>query len=178
MELVVKKQTAIEAQNTRDSARGRLDEVGMQAVKVQTNIAQLSKKFSDTDRQLAMELRRQNLKALQKRPVRKREPFQGASKEIQKLQKELAVIQNKLASEKEKARSLPEQLKQAKKELAEKSARVQELESAQHKLETLLEQQRESVDKLLMQAAVGSDQQHNTEVQVLINCICIQHYIV
>ena len=175
MELVVSKQTATEAKNTRDIARGRLDEVGKKAVEAQANVALLRKQSSDTRCQLG--LKRRNLEALRKHPIRKEE-FQGVinytNEEIRKLQEELTAIQAELASEEDKARSLPEQLQQAKLELAEKSARVRELESAQQKLETLLEHERERVDQLLMQESVASDlQQHNMEIKVLINCLCI-----
>ena len=173
MELVVSKQTATEAHDARDIARGRLDEVGKKAVEVHTNVVLLSKKSSDTRSQL--EQKRRNLEALKKRALWKKEEFQGVvdhtNEEIRKLQEELAAIQAELASEKEKARSLPEQLQQAKKELAEKSVRVRELESTQQKLETSLENQRERVNQLLMQESVASDlQQHNMEIKVLINC--------
>ena len=171
MELVVNKQTATEAQNARDIARGKLDEVGKKAVEIQTNVAALSKISSDTRYQL--EIRRRNLDALRNG----QDDVDHTHKEIQKLQEELKTIQAELASEKEKARSLPEQLQQAKKELAEKSARVQELELAQQKLETSLENQRERVDQLLMQKSVALDlHQHNTEMKVLISCLCILLY--
>ena len=171
MELVVNKQAATEARNARDIARGRLDDVGKKAVEVQSNVAMLTKISSDTQQEL--ELKRRNLEALGKVPVSKIEQFQGNAdhthKEIQKLQEELEAVQAELASEKEKAHSLPEQLQQAKKELTEKSVRVQELESAQQKLETLLDNQRERVDLLLMQKSMASDlQQHNIEIKVLI----------
>ena len=162
MELVVNKQTATEAQNARDIVRGRLDEIGKKAVEVQTAVAALSKISSDT--QFQLEIKQRNLKALQKGQG----DVDRTHKEIQKLQEELEAVQAELASEKEKARCLPNQLQQAKKELAEKSVRVQELESAQQKLETSLENQRERVDQLLMQKSVASDlQQHNTEMKVL-----------
>ena len=171
MELVVNKQTATEAQNARDIVRGRLDEIGKKAVEVQTNVAALSKISSDTQDQL--ELKQRNLEASQKGQG----DVDRAHKEIQKLQEELEAVQAELASEKEKARSLPNQLQQAKKELAEKSVRVQELESAQQKLETSLESQRERVDQLLMQKSIASDlEQHNTEMKVLISCLCILLY--
>ena len=181
MELVVSKQTATEAHNSRDITRGRLDEVGKKAVEVQTNVVLLSKKSSDTRSQL--EQKRRNLEALKKRVSWKKEEFQGVvdhtNEEIRKLQEEFAAIQAELASEKKKARSLPEQLQQAKKELAEKSARVRELESAQQKLETSLENQRERVDQLLMQKSVASDlQQHNMEIKVLINCLYLYMYLI
>ena len=163
MELVVNKQTATEAQNARDIVRGRLDEIGKKAVEVQTAVAALSKISSDTQDQL--DLKQRNLEASQKGQG----DVDRTHKEILKLQEELEAVQAELASEKEKARSLPNQLQQAKKELAEKSARVQERESAQQKLETSLESQRERVDQLLMQKSVASDlQQHNTEMKVLI----------
>ena len=179
MELAISKQTASEAQNARYIARGRLDDVGKKAVEVQSNVAVLMEISSDT--QLQLELKQRNLEALQKGPVSQ---FHGdvddTYDEIQKLQEELKAVQAELASEKEKARSLPEQLQQAKKELAEKSVRVPELESAQQKLETSLENQRERVDLLLMQKSVASDLQlHNIEIKVLIKCLCImlyQHY--
>ena len=175
VELILHKQTATEAQNARDIARGRLDEVGKKAVEVQTNVALLSKKSSDTQHQV--ELKRRNLEALQKGQQLKKKRFQGdIDTELQKLQEELAAIQAELASEKEKARSLPEQLQQAMKEVAEKSARVQELESAQQKLDTLLEHQRERVNQLLMQRGVASKlQQHNTEMKVLILLVFLRN---
>ena len=179
MELVINKQTATEAQNARDIARGRLDDIGKKAVEVQSNVAMLTKISSDTQDQL--ELKRKNLEALRKGSRSKEEHFKGdidhTHKEIQELQEELKAVQAELASEMEKARSLPEQLQQAKKELAEKSVRVQELESAQQKLETSLENQRERVDLLLMQKSAASDlQQHNIEIKVLIKCLCIMLY--
>ena len=168
MELVVNKQTATEAQNARDIVRGRLDEIGKKAVEVQIAVAALGKISSDTQDQL--ELKQRNLKKGQG-------DVDHTHKEIQKLQEELEAVQAELASEKEKARFLPNQLQQAKKELAEKSVRVQELESAQQKLETSLENQRERVDQLLMQKSVASDlHQHNTEMKVLISCLCLLLY--
>ena len=145
-------------------------------MEVQTNVVLLSKKSSDIRSQL--EQKRRNRETLKKRVLRKKEEFQGVvdhtNEEIRKLQEELAAIQAELASEKEKARSLPEQLQQAKKELAEKSVRVRELESTQQKLETSLENERERVNQLLMQESVASDiQQHNTEIKVLINYLCV-----
>ena len=173
MELVVSKQTATKARNSRDIARSRLDEVGKKAVEVQTNVTLLNKKSSDARSQLELIQKRRNLEALKKRPVWKKEQFQVVidltNEEIRKLQEELAAIQAEIGSEREKACSLPEQLQQAKKELAEKSASVQELESAQQKLETSLEYQRERVDQLLMQKTVASDlQQYIMEMKVLI----------
>ena len=164
-------QTTTEAQIARDIARGTLDEVGKKAVEAKTNATVLSKISSDTQYQL--ELRQRNLVALGEGQVLKKEQFQGdvdhTHMEIQKLHKELKAVQAELASGREKARSLLEQLQQAKKELAEKSARVQELESVQQKLETSLENQRERVDLLLMQKSMASDlQQHITEIKVLI----------
>ena len=168
-ELVVHKQTTTEARNARDIARGRVDDVGEKAVEIQTNLALLIEKSCDTEKEL--ERKQTALRAFQKIPEKEKEEFQGiidhTNNEIQKFQKGFEAIQAELASEREKARSLPEQLQQATKELAEKSARVEELEWARQKLETLLEHERKSVNQLLMQATVASDsQQHSMEMKV------------
>ena len=167
--MVVYKQTTTEARNARDIARGRVNKVGEKAVEIQTKVALLIEKSRDTQKEL--ELKQGNLKALQELTDRKKEEFQDiidhSKQEVQKFQEEFEAIQAELASEREKARSLPEQLQQATKELAEKSARVEELERARQKLETLLEHERKSVNQLIMQATVASDsQQHSMEMKV------------
>ena len=169
-ELVIKKQAVSEAQNAKILARGRLIDVKKKAVEVQTKVTVLIKKSNEIQKQL--QLREDELVALQALHDREKGKLQhvidNRNEEIQKLRQDLQVIQDELASEKEKAHSVRKQLQQATQELTDKSARVQELEWARQKLETLLDSERKRVDLLLMRATSASNsQQHNREIEVI-----------
>ena len=156
--LVVKKQDVTEAQNARDIARGRLDQVGKKAVETQTKVALPIKKSSDTQGKLDSALKQRKFKGV----------LDHTDKGVQKLQEELEAIQIKLkqSDQKKMARPLLEQLQQATKDLPAKSAKAQEQEWEQKKLETLLEHERERTVQLRMQASVAPDLQRDKEIKV------------
>ena len=162
-EVAVKKQALSEAQDARDIARGRLNEAEKKRLEAEMNMVILTEKESSIQRQL--ELKERELNALQKLAE-----FQALvdnkNEEIQKLQRELKVIQTELTLEEEKARSFQEQFQQASKELADRSARVQDLEKEQRKLETQLEIERMRVGQLRMVATATSKSQHHQEIEV------------
>ena len=165
MEAAAKKNALSDAQNARDAARGRRNEVEKKTLEAQTHVGVLTKKMSDVQRQL--ELKESELKAAQKLQEKENEEFQALiNEEIQKLQQNLEVIQTELTSEREKALSFREQFQQASKEFADKSARVQSLEKAQQKLETQLDIERMRVDQLQKLADSAAESQHNQEMEV------------
>ena len=88
------------------------------------------------------------------------------NEEFQVLQQELKAVQNELTLEEEKVRYFQEQFQQASGELVDKSARVQDLEREQRKLETQLEIERLRAGQLLMLATAASKSQHHQEIEV------------
>ena len=164
-EVAVKKQALSEAQDVRDIARGRLNEAEKKRLEAETNMVILTEKESNIQRQL--ELKERELNALQKLLEKENEEFQALvdnkNEEIQKLHQ---VIQTKLTVEGEKGCSFQEQFQQASKELADKSARIQDLEKEQLKLETQLEIEKMRVGQLLMVATTASTSKHHQEIEV------------
>ena len=166
----MKKQTSSGAQNARALAREKFEQVKRDAVQVQTRVTQLITKR--TEMLKLLEQKERGLRTLQRIQEREKGEFQSLvnerNNEIARLKQELETVQAELAFEKQKASSLQKQLQQATEDLAVKSARVQELEWARQKLETLLDSERKRVDQLLMQqtAASNSQQQYTKEIQV------------
>ena len=161
-EVAAKKYALSEAQNAKDIASGRLNEVEKKTLEVQANVGVLTKKVSDIQRQL--KLKESVLKATQEE---ENEEFQALiNEEIQNLQQKLEVIRTNLTSERDKALSFQVQFQQASKELADKLARVQSLEKAQQNVETQLDIERMRVDQLQKLAVPASESQHNQEMEV------------
>ena len=162
------KQALSEAQDARDTARGRLNEAEEKRLEAKTNVAMLTEKVTSNQRQL--QLKEQELNVLQKVQENENKEFQALIKrkneEFQVLQQELKAVQNELTLEEEKARYFQEQFQQASGELADKSARVHDLEREQRKLETQLEIERLKAGQLLMLATAASKSQHHQEIEV------------
>ncbi len=169
-ELVVKKQTSSGAQNARALAKEKFEQVKQDAVQVQTRVTQLITKR--TEMLKLLEQKECGLRTLQRVQEREKGELQSLidekNNEIARLKQELEAVQAELAAEKQKASSLQRRLQHATEDLAGKSARVQELEWARQKLETLLDSERKRVDQLLMQqtAASNSQQQYTKEIEV------------
>ena len=167
---MVKKQTSIGAQNARVLAREKFERVKHDAVQVQTRVTELITKRTEMLKLLKQ--KECGLRTLQRIQEREKGELQSLiderNDEITRLKQELEAVQAELASEKQKASSLQKQLQQVTEDLAGKSARVQELEWARQKLETLLDSERKRVDQLLMQqtAASSSQQQYTKEIEV------------
>ena len=170
MELMVKKQTSSGAQNARAVAREKFERVKRDAVEVQTRVAKLITRRTEILKLL--EQKERGLRTLQRVQEREKGELQSLidekNDEIARLKQELEAVQAELATEKQKASSRQKQLQQATEDLAGKYARVQELEWARQKLETLLDSERKRVDQLLMQqtAASSSQQQYTKEIEV------------
>ena len=167
-EIAVNKQALCEAQHARDISWGRLNEAEKKTLEAKSNMVKLTEKESNIQRQL--ELKERELNALQKLQEKETKELQALivnkNEEIQKLRQELIVVQTKLILEEEKAHSIQEQFRQASKELTDKSARVQDLEKEQRKLETQLEIEKMRAGQLLMLATAASKSQHHQEIEV------------